>query len=61
MLLEETGNFLTICLLCFGAGFITAWAAIGAGNKRREKVRELENRRIMQSFRRWGGKGRKGR
>ena len=56
MLLEETGNLLTLCLLCFGAGFITAWAALAAGTKRRQRERDLENRRIMQAFRRWGDK-----
>mgnify|MGYP003653163725 FL=1 len=47
----ESGNFFTICLLCFGAGFITAWAILAAGVKRREVEQARENRRLMKHFR----------
>lgn len=48
---ETSGNLLTLCLLFFGAGFITAWAALAAGTRRRELRQARENRRIMQNFR----------
>lgn len=47
----ESGNFVTLCLLCFGAGFITAWAILAAGVKRREVEQARENRRLMKHFR----------
>jgi len=48
---EITGNFITLCLLCFGAGFITAWACLAAGTRRREIQQAQYNRRAMRYFR----------
>ena len=48
---DPPGNLLTLCLLCFGAGFIVAWASLAAGTKRRELQQARENRRTMRHFR----------
>lgn len=48
---SSSGNLVTLCLLCFGAGFIVAWAALASGARRRELRQARDNRRVMRSFR----------
>jgi hypothetical protein len=51
MIEEAPGNGLIISLICFGLGFLVAWAVLEAGVRKRELLRVRENNRIMRSFR----------
>jgi len=51
MIEDPSGNGLIVSLICFGLGFLVAWAALEAGVRKRELLRLRENQRVMRSFR----------